>query len=298
MNSSNTQPDVLRIAMPRKGRIAEQLKPLCEEAGYSWPSNDGKALFAKLTKNVEVMFVRTTDIVGLVADEVVDLGVTGTDVVDESGLDVQTASPLPLFECKLVLAAGEKFEQEYKQSKPKSIRVATSFPLLSKKWAKENGIEIKIIPLSGSVEIAPKLGIADAIIDLTQTGTTMKTNGLSVLEEILDVQACIIAPRSFDMQASNPLSFEARNFCEALSSVLEARGKRYMMMNVPKGTLEKVKEIVPGLDSPTVLDLYGNTDVVAVHVVIEASKLNDVIPQLRDLGVHGILVSHIERLIP
>ncbi|HQZ15196.1 MAG TPA: ATP phosphoribosyltransferase, partial [Acidimicrobiia bacterium] len=79
---------------------------------------------------------------------------------------------------------------------------------------------------------------------------------------------------------------------------LEARGKRYMMMNVPKGTLEKVKEIVPGLDGPTVLDLYGNTDVVAVHVVIEASKLNDVIPLLRDLGVHGILVSHIERLMP
>ena len=99
-------------------------------------------------------------------------------------------------------------------------------------------------------------------------------------------------------ETENKLSFEARNFCEALTSVLEARGKRYMMMNVPKGTLEKVKEIVPGLDGPTVLDLYGNTDVVAVHVVIEASKLNDVIPLLRDLGVHGILVSHIERLMP
>lgn len=298
MNSLNKNQEILRIAMPRKGRIAEQLKPLCEEAGYSWPANDGKALFAKLTKNVEVMFVRTTDIVRLVADEVVDLGVTGTDVVLESGIQVQTASLLPLFECKLVLAAGEKFSQEYEQNKPKNIRVATSFPLLAKQWAKENGIEIKIIPLSGSVEIAPKLGIADAIIDLTQTGTTMKTNGLSILEDILDVQACIIAPKSFDMQAQNLLSFEARNFCEALSSVLEARGKRYVMMNVPKGTLEKVKEIVPGLDSPTVLDLYGNTEVVAVHVVIEASKLNDVIPQLRDLGVHGILVSHIERLIP
>lgn len=95
--------------MPRKGRIAEQLRPLCKEAGYSWPSGDGTALFAKLTKNVEVMFVRTTDIVTLVSDEVVDLGVTGTDVVAESGLEVTTARPLPLFECQLVLSSRRKF---------------------------------------------------------------------------------------------------------------------------------------------------------------------------------------------
>lgn len=111
MNNSSPQSNTLRIAMPRKGRIAEQLRPLCKEAGYSWPTGDGKALFAKLTKNVEVMFVRTTDIVGVVADEVVDLGVTGTDVVAESGLQVTTARPLPLFECQLVLAAGENFSK-------------------------------------------------------------------------------------------------------------------------------------------------------------------------------------------
>lgn len=297
-NSTPKESGVLRIAMPRKGRIAEQLKPLCRDAGFAWPSSEGKALFAKISKNIEVMFVRTTDIVTLVADDVVDLGITGTDVVAESGLDVQLASDLPLFECRLVLAAQESFCTAYKTSKPKTMKVATSFPNLAKKWANDNGIDIHLIPLSGSVEIAPRLGIADAVIDLTQTGTTMKTNGLDIIEDILDVEAAIIASPNFELNDDSQLSQEARNFCEALVSVLAAQGKRYVMMNVPKESLDQVKEIVPGLDSPTVLDLYGNDKTVGVHVVIDFDQLNVVIPKLKNVGVHGILVSHIERLIP
>lgn len=291
-------PALVRIAMPRKGRIAEQLKPLCKEAGYPWPGSDGKALFAKLTDNIEVMFVRTTDIPGLVADGVVDLGVTGTDVVAESGAEVQMASPLALFQCRLVLAAREKFRDAYEQEKPKTMRVATSFPNLAQAWADSAGVDIHIIPLSGSVEIAPRLGVADAIVDLTQSGSTLRTNGLEIIETILDVEACIIADPTFNITEASPRAYEARNFCDALTSVLSAEGKRYMMMNVPKEQLEAVKTLVPGIDGPTILDIYENSDVVAVHVVIEKSRLNTVVPRLRALGVHGILVTHIERLIP
>ncbi len=292
------QDEILRIAMPRKGRIAEQLKPLCKQAGYSWPSSEEtKALIGKLTPNVEVMFVRTDDIPALVEDGVVDLGVTGTDVVDEAGVNVQVASPLDLFECRLVLAAREKFKDQYKKSKPSSIRVATSFPRLAARWAKQAGIDIHLIPLSGSVEIAPRLEIADAIVDLTQSGSTLRTNGLHEIETLCNVSACIIADPNFDLESGSTKAQEAKNFSEALVSVLTANGKRYMMMNVPKDVLDEVKSLVPGIDGPTVLDLYENTDRVAVHVVLPASELNVVVPKLRELGVSGILVTHIERLI-
>jgi ATP phosphoribosyltransferase len=290
---------LIRIAMPRKGRIAEQLKPLCKEAGYRWPSSDGnKSLIAKLAPNVEVMFVRTSDIPALVADSVVDLGVTGTDVVDEAGLDVQIASALPLFQCELVVAAREAYKREYDMVKPQSMRIATSFPNLALDWGKKSGIDVHIIPLSGSVEIAPRLGIADAIIDLTQSGSTLRTNGLEIIESIRDVEACIIAAPDFPLGDQSARAHEAHTFCEALTSVLFAQGKRYVMMNVPKDSLDAVHDIVPGLSAPTVLDLYENSDIVAVHVVIEVAELNVVIPKLRGVGVHGILVSHIERLIP
>lgn len=300
MNSNKTESEtVLRIALPRKGRIADALGPICKEAGYEWPSTEpGKALFAKIAPNIEVMFVRSTDVPAIVADGVVDLGVTGTDLVEESGCNLSVVEPLGLFACELVLAAPEKWKELYENEVPKSTRIATSFPLLATKWAEKVGIDIHIIPLSGSVEIAPKLGIADAVIDLTQTGSTLRTNGLEIVESICDVEACFVSALGFDVQATDLKSQQAKIFIEALVSVLNAKGKRYMMMNAPKGQLDKVRAIVPGLNGPTVLDVYGDSEVVAVHVVIEKSELNTVIPKLRALGVDGILVSHIERLIP
>lgn len=300
MNPVEVSPDsMLRIALPRKGRIAEALGPVCKEAGYEWPSTEpGKALFARIAPNIEVMFVRSTDVPAIVADGVVDLGVTGTDLVEESGCDLSVVEPLGLFQCELVLAAPEKWKDSYEAEKPKTARIATSFPHLATKWAEKAGIDIHIIPLSGSVEIAPKLGLADAVIDLTQTGSTLRTNGLEIIESISDVEACFVSAVGFDIDAQDPKSVQAKIFIEALVSVLNAKGKRYMMMNAPKDQLDKVREIVPGLNGPTVLDVYGDSDFVAVHVVVEKSELNTIIPQLRAIGVHGILVSHIERLIP
>lgn len=300
MNPSQFENEAaLRIALPKRGRIADDLGPLCKDAGYAWPSSDlGRALFARLSKNIEVMFVRTKDVATVVADGVVDLGITGTDLVEESGADIKIVENLPLFQCKLVLAAPPEWHKQYRDNPPKEIRVATSFPNLAQEWGKKTGINVHIISLSGSVEIAPRLGIADAIVDLSQTGATMRSNGLEEIETIRDVQAAIVSAKDFDLDGDSLKATEAKTFCDALVSVLNAKGKRYVMMNVPKNVLDEVRDLVPGLASPTVIDLYGNDDIVALHAVIESDYLNTIIPQLRAKGVHGILVSHIERLIP
>ena len=300
MNPSNFENEAaLRIALPKRGRIADDLGPLCKDAGYAWPSSDlGRALFARLSKNIEVMFVRANDVPTVVADGVVDLGITGTDLVEESKSGISIIEPLPLFQCRLVLAAPPEWHKSYRDNPPKSIRVATSFPNLAMDWGKKTGIDVHIISLSGSVEIAPRLGIADAIVDLTQTGATMRSNGLDEIETIREVEACIVGAPGFDVNGDSVKSTEARTFCDALVSVLNAKGKRYVMMNVPKVVLDEVRDLVPGLASPTIIDLYGNDEIVALHAVIESDYLNTIIPQLREKGVHGILVSHIERLIP
>ncbi len=297
-SSYETEP-ALRIALPKRGRIADQLGPLCKDAGYEWPNFDlGRALFARLSKNIEVMFVRADDVPTVVADGVVDLGITGTDLVEESNCGINVVETLPLFQCRLVLAAPPEWKKQYRENPPKSIRVATSFPHLAKSWGEKEGIDVHIISLSGSVEIAPRLGIADAIIDLTQTGATMHSNGLEEIETIREVEACIVASADFDIDGDTTKAIEARIFSDAIVSVLNAKGKRYVMMNVPKNVLDQVRELVPGLASPTILDLYGNEEIVALHVVIESDYLNTIIPQLTAIGVHGILVSRIERLIP
>ena len=142
--------------------------------------------------------------------------------------------------------------------------------------AQENGLDIMIVPLSGSVEIAPRLGIADVVVDLTQTGVTLRNNGLIEVETIRDVKACIVAPGDFDIESTNTESLQTKIFVDTLMSVLNARGKRYLMMNAPKSA----------------------SDVVAIHVVVDFTDINVIVPKLRALGVKGILVSPIEKLIP
>ena len=289
----------LKVAMPRKGRIASSLSSLFINAGYEWPINDKEGmLFARLSKDIEAMYIRTTDIPEIVADNIVNLGITGTDLVEESGCNVKVIQELNIFKCRLVLAASPQWAEKYNKKKQNTIRIATSFPKITRKWAQENGLDIMIVPLSGSVEIAPRLGIADVVVDLTQTGVTLRNNGLIEVETIRDVKACIVAPGDFDIESTNTESLQTKIFADTLMSVLNARGKRYLMMNAPKSAIDEVRKIIPGLTSPTVLDLFQNSDVVAIHEVVDFTDINVIVPKLRALGVKGILVSSIEKLIP
>lgn len=290
--------ETLKIALPRKGRIAENIAPICREAGYRWSKDDQDKLFAKISDNVEVMFVRTTDVPRVVADGVVDIGITGSDLVEESLSEVNILEMLDLFHCRLVLAATKEFAENFEEKKNGQINIATSFPRLANMWAEQAGVNMHIVPLSGSVEIAPRIGIADAIIDLTQTGSSLRSNGLVEIETIREVSPCVVASKEFNLDGESIAEQEARTFIGALTAVLNAKGKRYLMMNVPKNAIDDVQNVVPGLSSPTVLDLYHDSDIVAVHVVIDVQEINNVVPKLKALGVTGILVTNIERLIP
>jgi ATP phosphoribosyltransferase len=200
--------------------------------------------------------------------------------------------------CRLVLASRDDSPVTSVAEIPDDSRVATVFPRMTAKFLGEARKNVQVIPISGAAEIAPHLGIADFIVDITSTGSTLKTNGLREVCTILESTARLFAAPS----ESNKWPAEKRTALDelvaALDSVIRARGKRYLMANVPRAALERVKEILPGLNGPTVVDILDGGIHVAVHAVVPARSIYRTIASLKQLGAEGILVTRIERLTP
>ena len=176
-------------------------------------------------------------------------------------------------------------------------RIATSFPRVTQRFFERLGRRVDIVPVSGATEVAPHLGVADVVVDLTSTGSTLRVNGLREIATILESSAQLVVARD----AHPPGSDKARALDEliaALTSVLRARGKRYLMANVPRTALEDIKRVLPGLNGPTVVDILNGGAFVAVHAVVPASTIFRTIAELKTLGAEGILVTRIERLMP
>lgn len=284
---------MLRIALPNKGRLAEETRGLFNDAGLEVRTQSDRALTASLGGEFEAIFVRAQDIPEFVADGAADVGITGWDLVTESGRPLEELLDLGFGRCRLVVAAKDDSGISAVSDIPAGARVATVFPGLTRRFFESNNQSVEIVPISGAAEIAPHLGIADVIVDLTSTGSTLKTNGLVEVETILQSTARLIM---------SPASKAERNsineLVAALGSVLRARGKRYLMANVPRDSLEKVKELIPGLNGPTVIDIMNGGKYVAVHAVVAASTIYRTIASLKSLGGEGILVTRIERLMP
>jgi ATP phosphoribosyltransferase len=179
--------------------------------------------------------------------------------------------------------------------------VATVFPRLTRRFFDQAGRTVDVVPISGAAEIAPHLGIADIIVDLTSTGSTLRVNGLREIATVLDSSARLITAKT-PTAGSAASGDEKRRYLDelvtALTSVIRARGKRYLMANVPRAALDKVKEVLPGLSGPTVIDILDGGTHVAVHAVVTASSVYRTIAALKALGGAGILVTRIERLMP
>ena len=249
--------------------------------------NPERKLFAKCIRpEIEFLFIRAADIPEYVQEGVVDLGITGVDLVKETSAKVKILQELDYGYCSLILAVPDA-------SKIKSLRsltgkrVATKFPNLTKKFIK--GVEI--VRVSGSAEVAPYLGIADAVVDLTSSGTTLKTNKLRVVKSLMDSRACVIGKRG-------KMSEELVNVISALRSVLEARGRKYIMVNVRRENLEAVRRIMPGMEGPTIMQILGEEDYFAVHSVVDEKGILDLVRRLKKAGAKDILVTPIERIIP
>lgn len=288
---------MLRIALPNKGRLAEETRDLFEDAGLPIRARGDRALTASLGGEFEAIFVRAQDIPEFVADGAADAGITGWDLVCESERELDVRLDLGFGSCRLVVAAREESRIE-QLDQIVAERVATVFPRVTRRFFEGRGCRVEIVPVSGAAEIAPHLGIADIVVDLTSTGSTLKVNGLREVATVLESTARLVT-RVADADRLDPRKRRAlADLADALASVLRARGQRYVMANVPRAALDQVKEVLPGLNGPTVIDILNGGQHVAVHAVVPETAIFRTIAQLKALGGAGILVTRIERLMP
>jgi ATP phosphoribosyltransferase len=267
------------------------------DAGLEIRAASERALVASLGGEFEAIFVRAQDIPEFVADGAADAGITGWDLVQESGRRLESSLDLGFGRCRLVIAARAESGIREIGDIRQGTRVASVFPRTTRRFFEAIGLEVELVPISGAAEIAPHLGIADAILDLTSTGSTMRVNGLREVATVLESTArLIVAPSdSRDEDGSRRRSLE--ELVAALRSVLDARRQRYVMANVPRARLDEIRRILPGISGPTVVDVMNGTTKVAVHAVCAADGIYRTINALKAVGGEGILVTRIERLM-
>jgi ATP phosphoribosyltransferase len=290
---------MLRIALPNKGRLSEDTRALFNDAGLEVRAAGERALTASLGGEFEAIFVRAQDIPEFVADGAADAGVTGWDLVNESGRPLADRLDLGFGRCRLVVAAREDSgitRLEDIRALGANVRVASVFPRITAAFFAERDIPVDVVPVSGAAEIAPHLGIADIVVDLTSTGSTLKTNGLREIAVVMASSARLITAPAQPLSAERTEAID--ELITALESVVRGRAQRYLMANVPRAALDAVREVLPGLNGPTVVDILNGGTMVAVHAVVPAKAVYRTITRLRALGAEGMLVTRIERLVP
>jgi len=285
---------MLKIALPNKGRLADDVRELLADSGLDVRAHSDRALTASLGGEFEAIFVRAQDIPEFVADGAAAAGITGWDLVCESERQLRQLLDLEFGACRLVVAAKEGSGIASLDDVHGAPRVATVFPRLTRRFFESAGRGVTLVPVSGAAEIAPHLGIADIVVDLVSTGSTMRVNSLREIGTVLQSSARLIAAAGPDGSIPAPL----QELSDALESVIRARGKRYVMANVPRATLDRVRAVLPGLNGPTVIDLLNGGTHVAVHAVVPQCAIYRTISNLRALGAEGVLVTRIERLMP
>lgn len=284
----------IKIAIPSKGRISEPSINILEKAGLGLIDKNNRKLISKtFNDDIEVMFARASDIPEFVNDGVADIGITGVDLINEAEANVTELLDLRFGQTKLVLAAPEESNINGVDDITQDMKVATEFPILTKKYLDEKGLNLKIVKLSGSTEAAPFIGIADLITDLTSTGTTLKMNHLEIIDTILE--------SSIKLIANNESLNEKRELIESVSTsikgVLDADRKKLIMMNVKNADLDKVKEVMPSMGGLTISEVLSSEKTVAVQAVIDEKQVFELVNDLRNAGAKDILVVPIERII-
>jgi ATP phosphoribosyltransferase len=274
----------LRIAVPSKGRLREPAVELLEHAGLGPETPGDRALaFACRNAPVEALLVRADDIPEYVQDGVVECGITGLDIVRERPADVRELQRLGFGACTLEAAVPEDSAVRGIEEL-RGARVATSFPRL----ARELLPDVELVDVHGSVELAPRLGLADAIVDLVSSGSTLRTNGLRSVGVLLESEAVLVA-------AAEP-DDAAEQLAAIFRSVVDARSARYLMLNAPEAALERICSLVPGSRSPSVLPLAEH-GMVAVHSVVPADEVWRLLPALEAEGATSILLVPLERML-
>ena len=283
---------MIRIAIPNKGRLHEPTVNLLKEAGLPVLEGATRKLFANTTDpDITFLFARAADIPEYVQDGAADVGITGLDLISETSADVDVILDLKFGRAKLVLAVPDDSPIKSPQDL-NGMRVATEFPNITKRYFEELGVNIEIVKVSGACEMTPHVGIADAIVDISSSGTTLLTNHLKVIEDVFSSSVRLITNRESAAEKE-----KIQYIKTAIESVLHAKGKRYLMMNVPADKLDAVKAVLPGLAGPTVMKVESDDSILAVHAVVDVDIIFSTVSKLKDVGACGILVVPIERMM-
>lgn len=282
----------LRLAVPNKGRMVEPTLRLLHDAGLVFDEHD-RSLVARVQNfDLDILFVRTNDIIEFVGDGVADLGITGIDLLSETGAELPRVRDLGYGRCRLAAAVPNDAAARAVEDL-EGLRVATAHPNTARRFFAERGIGVDIVPISGAVEVAPRLGLAEAIVDLVSTGSTLVMNGLRQIGDVLESEAVLVAnPRADRERAAELAAIDTM-----LSAVIAARGRKYLMMNAPSSHLVELEEILPALESPTIIPL-AHEGMVAIHTVVGADDVWGLLPRLKAAGASGILVLPIEKIVP
>jgi len=280
----------LRLAVPNKGRLAEPAIELLHSAGLEFELSERRLSAAVRNADIELLFVRTDDIPEYVADGLVELGLTGADLVAEHGGELHTVLPLGFGACSLVLAVPRDGDLATAKDLD-GCRIATSFPRVTAAYLASAGVEAQVVEVRGAVEVTPQLGVADAVVDLVASGSTLRMNGLRPIATLLASEAVLVA-----RNGAAAVDDRVSGLIDMLRSVLDARGREYMMMNAPVEALERIRELIPGLSGPTVMPL-ADPAFIAVHSVVERSQLWRIVPALKAVGARDILVVPIEKVV-
>ncbi len=283
----------MRIAVPSKGRLKDVTIELLEEAGLAPVYKDARALIVpSMKEGVEIVYARPEDIPWIVSSGAAALGITGHDYVVESEAEVEELLDLGYGKSRLVLAVPEKSGINKPEELPKGVRIATKFVNTARRYMQEKGIEGKIVKISGSAEIMPGIGAADAIIDISSTGTTLKLHSLKPIDVILESSARLIANKDI---ANND---EVKEIMLMIDSVIRASRKKLIMMNVPKESLDNVIKVLPAMSGPTISEVKGPEPMMEVIVAVDEDEVPKVIVEAKRAGARDILVLNIERIIP
>lgn len=283
----------LKLAVQKKGRLSEKSVQLLRSCGLDIENFQDRLIVSATNFDLDILFLRDDDIPEYVQDNVAHIGIVGENVVLEKGLDVEIVKQLGFGRCSLSLGIPEKSEINSVNDLEKKT-IATSYPNILKSYLNDNKVEAKVIELSGSVEIAPSLGVADLICDLVSTGNTLKLNKLKKSFKVLDSQAVLIKSKKMEEDAELKILFD--KLLGRIDSSLKAKKSKYIMMNIPKDSLNRIIEIIPSLKSPTVLPL-SDPNLLAVHAVISENKFWQINEDLKDAGASGILSLPIENII-
>lgn len=289
---------MIRIAIPNKGRLYEPTMSIFKDAGLPISGGaESRKLFAKTTDpDIHILFARAADIPEYVQDGAADVGITGMDLITEREADVETLLDLKFGRASLVLAVPEDSDFEKAQDL-EGKKVATEFPEITRQYFKKLGVNVNVIKVSGACEMTPHVGIADAIVDISSSGTTLMLNHLKAIDTVFSSTVYLIANKESLRTKEKILDIKT-----AFESVLNAKKKRYLMMNVPEASLQAVKEVLPGMSGPTVMKVesskFSEGSILAVHAVVDADLIFSIVNKLKRVGARDVLVVPIERIMP